>query len=347
MRTNHLLTAAAAADLLGITRATLYAYVSRGLIRSEADETDPRKRLYRASDVQTLKSGREHGRRHEQIAARALDWGTAALPSSITLVERGRAAGALDRARILLSIATANARSQYGRETKRLIEDGVSLVRIVAAALLGAEPSCHPIHQQIAHSWRLGRRGTDLVRTALVLLADHELNASTFAVRVVASTDAPLAACICAGLAALSGPLHGGATMLVASLFEEAERVASIPKVVEERLRRGERVPGFGHPLYPDGDPRADYLLRGLARERKRDALIAAVESAGGQLPNIDFALVSLCRHLRLAPDAAIVLFAIARTVGWIAHCLEQHADGKLIRPRAHYIGTRPYQAGS
>jgi citrate synthase len=397
MRANHLLTSSAAAGLLGITRATLYSYVSRGLIRSEADETDPRKRLYRAGDVQILKSARERGRGHRQIAAQTLNWGTAALPSRITLVERGRfyyrgrdavqlaqadtledvagllwdvesksvfnaapaladvsfaglrgkleTVGALDRARILLSMATPHARAMYGRETKRLIDEAVCLIRVVTAALLGTEPSCNPIHQQVAHSWRLSRRGADLVRAALVLLADHELNASTFAVRVVASTDASLAACVSAGLAALSGPLHGGATMMVASLFEEIERAASIPDVVEDRLRRGEALPGFGHPLYPDGDPRADFLLRRLSRERKRVELIAAVESAGGLLPNIDFALVSSCRQLGLPPNAAIVLFAIGRSVGWIAHALEQHADGKLIRPRAQYIGTPPARA--
>jgi citrate synthase len=133
--------------------------------------------------------------------------------------------------------------------------------------------------------------------------------------------------------------------MMVASLFEEIERAASIPDVVEDRLRRGEALPGFGHPLYPDGDPRADFLLRRLSRERKRVELIAAVESAGGLLPNIDFALVSSCRQLGLPPNAAIVLFAIGRSVGWIAHALEQHADGKLIRPRAQYIGTPPARA--
>jgi citrate synthase len=399
MRANGLLTASVAAGLLGITRSTLYSYVSRGLIRSEPDETDPRKRRYRAADVHLLKSARERGRRPEQIAAQALDWGTAAIPSRITLVERGRlyyrgrdavqlaqtntledvarllwnveskdvfntapgsagapigyrskrlaTVGALDRARAVLSIAMADAPAMCGREAKSLIDEGVSLIRVVAAALLGAEPACNPIHQQVAHSWGLRREGSDLVRSALVLLADHELNASTFAVRVVASTDASLAACICAGLAALSGPLHGGATLLVTSLFEEVERAASIPYVVEERLRRGERLPGFGHPLYPDGDPRADFLLRRLSHDRKRGALINAVESAGGQLPNIDFALVSLCRQLGLPPDAAIILFAIGRTVGWIAHCLEQHADGKLIRPRAHYLGIRPGRAAT
>jgi citrate synthase len=393
MRPDHLLTASCAAEMLDITRATLYSYVSRGLIRSQPEANDPRKCSYNASDVQALKFARDRGRKPQQIAVQSLDWGTAGLPSRITLVERGRlfyrgqeavqlaqtatledvacllwnieprsafnaaatspalfaglpkrlaAANALDRARALLSIATSNARSMWGRRPEHLVAEGVSLIRIAAAALLGAKPCSEPIHDQISQAWRLNRKGTDLVRSALVLLADHELNASTFAARVVASTDASLAACVCAGFAALSGPLHGGATLQVTALFDDADRALSIPHLIEERLRRGENLPGFGHPLYPEGDPRAKFLLQRLSRERTRVALIEAVENACGKLPNIDFALVSLCRQFGLPSDAAITLFAIGRTVGWIAHCIEQHIDGKLIRPRAHYIGVRP-----
>jgi len=392
MRRHQLLTASMTAELLGVSRATLYSYVSRGLVRSEPDPSDPRRRLYKAGDVQTLKLAKGRSRKPQQIAAQALDWGTAGIPSRITLIERGRlfyrgrdavqlartatlediacllwdvespaafktdalaasflglskrlgAVNALDRARALLSIATSDARSMWSRGTGHLIDEAVSLVRLTTSSLVSAEPTNAPIHEQIAHAWHLNRKGADLVRSALVLLADHELNVSTFAARIVASTDASLAACICAGLAALSGPLHGGATLLVAALFEDAQNAPSIPHLIEERLRRGEGLPGFGHPLYPDGDPRAEFLLQRLSRERTRLALIDAVENMSGNRPNIDFALASLCRQLSLAPDAAIILFAIGRTVGWIAHCLEQHADGKLIRPRAHYIGVRP-----
>ncbi|KAF0132289.1 MAG: citrate synthase, partial [Xanthobacteraceae bacterium] len=129
-------------------------------------------------------------------------------------------------------------------------------------AATGRLPSADPVHRQLATAWGTDAAGAELIRTALVLLADHELNASTFAVRVVASTGASLASALSAGLGALSGPLHGGQTSLVEALFEEAERGGDAAGLVEKRLWRGDRLPGFGHPLYPDGDPRAAALLR-------------------------------------------------------------------------------------
>jgi citrate synthase len=143
-------------------------------------------------------------------------------------------------------------------------------------------------------------------------------------------------------LSALSGPQHGGTTSLVEILFDEVERLGNATRVVQERLRRGDRLPGFDHPLYRDGDPRALALLPLLRPDPARDALRDAMDAIGGKLPNIDFALVSLRRALGLAPGSALALFAIGRTVGWIAHALEQQAEGKLIRPRARYVGAAP-----
>jgi len=382
-----------AARALRVTRATLYAYVSRGMIATEADPTDPRRRLYRAADVERLCKTKERGRKPKAIAAGTLDWGVGALASRITLVEggrlfyRGRDAAALaehagledvarllwdcggddpfgrpplsnlpwrslpkvlsdaapvERCRALLPLAEAGARAIWNREPARLASDAAALLRLVAACMIGARPEAAPVHEQMARAWRLDRAGADLVRAALVLLADHELNASTFATRVVASTGASLAACVSAGLAALSGPLHGGATALAEALLDEVARTGDARAVVEARLARGERIPAFGHPLYPDRDPRADFLLRRLPDDEARSALVAAVDGIVGQPPNVDFALASLRRTLDLPPGSGLVLFAVARTVGWIAHALEQNTEKKLIRPRAEYVGIRP-----
>ena len=112
--------------------------------------------------------------------------------------------------------------------------------------------------------------------------------------------------------------------------------------VVESRLRRGERIPGFGHPLYPKGDPRAAALLPLLPENADQAALIDVMAEATGKPPNVDFALASICRAFDLPPESGHVLFAVGRTVGWIAHALEQYGEGRLIRPRARYSGPPP-----
>ena len=176
-----------------------------------------------------------------------------------------------------------------------------------------------------------------MIRRALVLVADHELNASTYATRVVASTRAPLGACVLAGLAALIGPLHGGMTNELRALLAEPAVVADPMGAVAIRLARGEKIPAFGQPLYPDGDPRAAALLSRLPPQGIAERLVAAMEATTGNRPNIDFALLTLEQRLRLPQGAAFAVFATGRTVGWIAHALEQWRDGTLIRPRAMY----------
>src|SRR5262249_52954039 len=158
------------------------------------------------------------------------------------------------------------------------------------------------------------------------------------AVRVVASTGASLAACVSAGLSALSGPRHGGQTSLVEILFEEAERFGDAAQLVQERLRRGDILPRFGQPRYRNAGPRAPALPPVPTREALREAM----DAIRGKQPNVDFALVSLRRALRLKPGSALALFAIGRTAGWIAHALEQQGEDKLIRPRARYVGPAP-----
>lgn len=392
-----LLNSASAAAMLGVSKATLYAYVSRGLVEAEADRSDPRRRLYRVGDIARLKSSKAVGRKPEKIAAKTLDWGSGAMPSRITLIDRNRLfyrgqdamdlarAGSLEdvarllwdcegddpfrgqppraadpraktlteimrrrppieRCQALLPILVPDRHALPHRDPKRLRTDAAILVRFAAGALLGKARMVGPIHREIATAWKLNRDGGELVRAALVLLADHELNASTFAVRVVASTGASLAACAMAGLAALSGPLHGGATALAEVLLDEVDRQGDASAVITERLNRGDQLPGFGHPLYHDGDPRAEFLLSRLPSDPARSELVAAVDRIGGQLPNVDFALVALRRALALPRGAALLIFAVARLVGWMAHALEQHFDGKLIRPRAQYVGPRPEQ---
>jgi citrate synthase len=185
---------------------------------------------------------------------------------------------------------------------------------------------------------------------ALVLLADHELNASSFAARVAASTGASLPASLMAALCTLSGPRHGGACDRVEALLDEAAALDEPRDVIERRLRRGDAVPGFGHPLYPEGDPRAApllgrvQLLAGQNRvvERRLTATFAIAElmRQQGLPPTIDFALVALTRSLGMRPGSAALLFALGRSAGWIAHVLEQRQSDGVLRPRARYLGA-------
>jgi citrate synthase len=184
------------------------------------------------------------------------------------------------------------------------------------------------------------------LRAALVLLADHELAASTFAARVAASVRADPYAVVATGLGAAGGALHGGASLGVEAMLAAAAGPQDVPRVVGSLLRRGERIPGFGHFVYRAGDPRAAFLLaeiRARAPDSPRlavaDALVREVVGRGLPTPNIDFALAVLANVAGLAAGAAEAVFAVARTAGWIGHALEEYARHAPLRPRARYTG--------
>lgn len=229
-----------------------------------------------------------------------------------------------------------------GRHPLALSVEAATLLDVLADAVAG-EIGGGAIHDRLASAWghHATSRASDLIRRALVLLADHELNASTFAARVAASTGASLAACALAGLAALSGPRHGGAPAAVRGLLTEAAGVGP-EAAVAARLAEDRVIPGFGHPLYPEGDPRAEALIDRLSLPAEVQALRTAVLAQTGMAANVDFALVALGESLNLPADAPFALFAVARCAGWIAHAMEQGQTDQLIRPRARYVGPAP-----
>ena len=190
---------------------------------------------------------------------------------------------------------------------------------------------------------------------ALVLQADHELNASTFTARVVAGTLADMYSCVTAALGALSGPLHGGANTAVMKMLLEIGSVDNVEAYIKDTLAKKKKIMGWGHAVYRTEDPRATHLRR-FSKEmgqRKGDTkwydMTAKVEEVmkreKGLLPNVDAYSASTYYMMGIPLDLYTPIFAISRISGWTAHILEQYADNKLIRPRAEYMGPRgvPY----
>jgi citrate synthase len=396
------LSAREAAAELAISPATLYAYVSRGLIRSEPSP-DSRSHRYRAEDVRGLKERRVPSA-VEPRGFRSFDPDLPVMDSAIaTITEEGaiyrgvncvdlsekdtlehtatllwdvtgvdpfvadncphvsddmraialaaRRAAPIDRAIAVLALATSADPGAFTRAPEGRAMVGARILRLLVATMLNAEPSSESLHQQIAKAWAPdNKHAPDLIRRALVLLADHELNASTFTVRCAASTGLNLYDSVIAGLAALKGPMHGGAGVLASRLVKTLID-QDVEPVIRERVALGERFAGFGHGVYKRGDPRAMSLLNALTRagaaRKFTKEVPERIAEATGEFVNIDYALAVLAHSLRLAPGSELTLFAMARAAGWIAHASEQLQYGRLIRPRARYVGPAPGRGGS
>jgi citrate synthase len=384
-----------AATRMGVSRATLYAYVSRGLIRSTATPGHPRQRRYAAEDIDALRSRGEERRDPAKVGERALHWGVPVLESAITLIEnghlyyRGHDVAELARARSVEEVAaliwtgtfesdfaatqlhvvagtktseglpfTSRAQSvlplvaardslAFDLRPKAVAQTGWRILNLLASIAAESSELEDTIDETLHKRWvPRTPHAAELLRAALIVSADHELNVSSFSARCVASAGANPYAVVIAGLAAIEGAKHGGIGARVETMFDEVRRARDVRKALGERLRRGEPVVGFGHPLYPGGDPRAKVLMEMLARRFPKSAELAfaravakAGEEATGERATIDFALVALARTLKLDHGAPLTLFALGRSIGWIGHALEQYGRDEIIRPRARYVG--------
>jgi citrate synthase len=407
------LTAAEAARRLGVKPATLYAYVSRGVL-SRVRAPDGRTSLFGAEEVEQLArrgrprrpagvaditvesaiteitgdslrfrgldatrlavsrtfeevaellwtgefpSGRESGREPWRARPAALAAGRAAqaaLPAGTLPLERLQvivpAMAATDPLRLQLDRPAVIAAGQNiiagmvdclpGDVTSAAAEPVAG--RLWSRLCAGNGPGHGPGHGQSRPAPGLMRA----LSAALVLLADHELAASTLAARAAASVRADPYAVVGTGLGAMSGALHGGASLGAETLMAAASGPEDVPRVVAELLRRGEKVPGFGHFVYRGGDPRAILLLdlvRRVAPKSRQlavaDAVFAEVRHKSLPEPNIDFAIATLVRVAGMVRGAGEAIFAVARTAGWIAHALEAYSGPGPLRPRAVYTG--------
>jgi len=394
-----------ASERLGVKLATLYAYASRGLIRSLPGE-GPRARLYASDDVERLRSRHVARSGHGPIAAAALRFGEPVLETSISdvtpdgpryrgrsVIDLCRAGVSFERVAELLWTGTlpdeAGPAAQLNCDAAQLwplfsgraslpkmallvaalaLADGSRQLASDAAEFARARglfhwlayaPSARPPRRQaggrvagtLLAALRVPQKPSLLaaVDRALSLSAEHELNASAFAARVAASAGADLYACLGAALNTLSGSAHGGmcdrVEALIASIVDLGGK-ARVSRTLHDWLARGEQVPGFGHPLYSAGDPRAVLLIElakahGAESEAAKTAfaLLEAMKRGGHPAPTLDVGLVTLCLCLGLPPGSAASIFAVGRSAGWVAHALEQRAAGYLLRPRALYVG--------
>jgi len=398
MTEDRFLTAQEAAAELGVSLATLYAYASRGMLRSEPVPGDPRARRYPQKDVLRLKDKKELRKDPEKAAPKALSWGAPVMESAITLVQdgklyyRGRDAvdlarsasveevaaliwtgdlaqagrlfeeqppalpvwtmddlSPIERCQVALPLAGASDIAAWDLRPAAVAATGARILRFLAGVAAG-RPATSSIAGTLQAGWTPGRSdAAGPIAAALILAADHELNVSAFTARCVASAAATPYDVVSAGLAALKGIRHGGHTERMEALFREAGSAAGARRALADRLRRGEDIPGFGQPLYPDGDPRGKDVLEiaaEIAPGSPAVELAQALAAAGRELlrehPTIDFGLVALARALGLPERTPLALFALGRTIGWIGHAIEEYGVGRLIRPRAAYVGEMP-----
>jgi citrate synthase len=412
--------AAEAAQRLGIKQASLYAYVSRGVLSRRRD-TDGKASMFDAAEVEQLaRKGRPRRsasggpaelvietavteisdgmlrfrgldvtrlavqRSFEDVAM--LLW-TGSLPeatgqtgnadggrwqataqalAAASAAQAALAAGTLPLERLQVIVPALAATDQFRLHLDRpaVVAAGKTLI----AGMVGALPSGSASGSGSNGSGTAERRAGDLsvadrlsarlatgpvpawlprvLNAALVLVADHELAASTLAARVAASVRADPYAVVATGLGAMGGALHGGAALGAEIMLASAQDPGDATRVVGDVLRRGERLPGFGHFVYKDGDPRANLLLK-LVSEHAPDspqlaiasAVIADARRRALPNPNIEFALAVLTGVAQMTRGAGEAIFAVGRTAGWLAHALEEYERNIPIRPRAVYVG--------
>lgn len=388
--------AATAAERLGVKPATLYAYVSRGVLQRRHGD-DGRRSLFSAEEIERLaRRGRPRNQPPELVIESSItalgvdrpyyrgidalelagtcdfepvaEWLWTADPGALrnsgpwrsepeTLrvavdAQRGLPGDLLplDRLQVIATVLGASDSLRYQLDPDSVAATG----RRMIAGLVDALPEVgEPQGESIAERlWsRLCPHAAtpallDALRAALVLLADHELAASTLAARVAASAKADPYAVVLTGFGVLGGPLHGGASYGAERLLAEITEPGQAARAVAERVRRGERIPGFGHSVYKNGDGRGGLLLdliNEAAPGHERIAAGTAVleEMRRRRLPerNVDFALAILAAVSGMVRGAGEAIFAVARTAGWLAHAMEEYERGTLLRLRASYVG--------
>lgn len=375
MKTAEWIDAKSACALLGVKTQTLYAYVSRHKIRAKTDPRDTRHSLYARHDIEGLLRSMRRPRARAEVAEASIRWGDPVLTTAISEVKvgtiwlRGQAieecaahmtveqvaallwdvpevnfpatkalvsgSSPFSRAMKILVAEVEEAAPMEGRDLSNIAQEAGRIISLIADAALG-DGRDGPIHSRVGSVWDADPHAVEAIRRALVLLSDHELNPSSFAVRVCASTGASLPASLLAGMATLSGPKHGGVADLTRTAMD-AVRDGRLDAFLEANAQYTPYAYGFGHPLYPAGDPRAADLLGHIPKHAPARKAVDMLAEHLSLPPNIDAGLAAVAVHFNWPSDAAAVLFSVGRTTGWVAHAIEQVRSGEMIRPRARY----------
>jgi citrate synthase len=388
---NILLSSTEAARYLGVSRQTLYAYVSRGWVRSEPGDSS-RSRRYNRLDLVRLRQRKEVRSEPGRKLTTALSWGVPLLETELTLIDEGqlyyRGRNAIDLARseqffrvvqwfwnldqpfqvladgsrfitprpgssplrelqrCLLALSDQDV-GGYDLSAPNALSTGWRILQLFLQCVVGRpNAQLEDAAEQLQKVWAPKSPDvTGLLDAALILCLDHELNASSFTARVVASAGSSLYEVVLAGLCALRGHRHGGMSLLCYQLLTQLQSSNPLRATLVEWQREKGFVPGFGHPLYPAGDVRAKALLQMLKKTAAGQVQAKLVAEAAQMLrkpATIDLALAALARTFDLPVTAPFTIFALGRIAGWIGHAIEQNRQGGLIRPRARYMGPLP-----
>jgi citrate synthase len=257
----------------------------------------------------------------------------------------------LEQFQILLPLVAQEDVTAYDLRQEAVARTGARILHWLAVFTARATPTEGSIAQTLQHAWAPhDPQAASLLEAALIICADHELNPTTFTARCVASAGAPPYAVVLAGLAAWQGVRYGaGYLERIETLLREIGSPPNVRPTLAQYLKRGDCIPGFGHDLYPDGDPRGSLLLQLLATDYPASPVVAVVESLVeatrdllGEAPALEVGIVALAQALHFPKGGASALFALGRTIGWIGHAIEEYQAHRLIRPRARYVGPYP-----
>jgi citrate synthase len=385
-----------AAAELGISTATLYAYVSRGQIRSVSSDSDRREKRYLVEDVERIKSRRLSRRPtspgstpswmletsltniddgtisyrgvNATVLARSSSVGDVAAllwtndakrasqlfgarvrvpPSWSSLAKGASELPAAERLQILLIAAAEEDPSAWDLRPAAAARTGAAILQIMTEAIAGKSfEASLGISEALGSAWAPGSsKAVDVIRASLILAADRELDLPSYTARAIAAAGSTPYAAVAGALSAFRGIRYGGLLARIEALLTEVSRPGDAVPVIRGRLERGETVPGFGHQTFPDVDPRAETLLGMLdaAAKQTKDwtrasRLIAAADELLDERPTFEFALASVSHAMSLPVEAPSVILAIGRSIGWIAHTIEEYGNGQVEAPPTRYV---------